>query len=123
MPKIFNFFLLGRANEECNLDPTVRFLKKEDLNPTQVRKLRYQGFCRKTCGLCDDIIFEKEPKKEEIKIGKSPEFSPPRPTPSRPRVKNFYRQVMGMSDSQFLLVRRIFNMHEGKRFLTNFYQV
>jgi len=59
---------LGRANEECNLDPTVRFLKKEDLNPTQVRKLRYQGFCRKTCGLCDDIIFEKEPKKEEIKI-------------------------------------------------------
>merc|ERR1711976_961114 len=50
---------LGRANEECHLDPTVRFLKKEDLTPTQVRKLRYQGFCRKTCGLCEDIIFEK----------------------------------------------------------------
>ena len=85
---------LGRANEECHLDPTVRLLKKEDLTPTQVRKLRYQGFCRKTCGLCDDIIFEKgEEKKDEIKIGK---FSPPRPTLSRPRVKNFYRQVMGM---------------------------
>merc|ERR1719232_17350 len=73
---------LGRANEECNLDPTVHLLKKEDLTPTQVRKLRYQGFCRKTCDLCDDIIFEKEAKKEEIKLGK---FSPPRPTPSRPR--------------------------------------
>jgi len=59
---------LGRANEECNLDPTVHHLKKEDLTPTQVRKLRYQGFCRKTCNLCDDIIFEKETKKEEIKI-------------------------------------------------------
>ena len=91
----------GRANEECNLDPTVHLLKKEDLTPTQVRKLRYQGFCRKTCDLCDDIIFEKEAKKEEIKLGK---FSPPRPTPSRPRVKNFYRQVMGRSDSEFLLV-------------------
>ena len=60
----------GRANEECNLDPTVHLLKKEDLTPTQVRKLRYQGFCRKTCDLCDDIIFEKEAKKEEIKLGK-----------------------------------------------------
>ena len=90
---------LGRANEECHLDPTVRLLKKEDLTPTQVRKLRYQGFCRKTCGLCDDIIFEKEKeKKDEIKIGK---FSPPRPTPSRPRVKNFYRQVMGMLNVNF----------------------
>jgi len=83
---------LGRANEECNLDPTVHHLKKEDLTPTQVRKLRYQGFCRKTCGLCDDIIFEKETKKEEIKLGKN--LTAPRPTPSRPRVKNFYRQVM-----------------------------
>ena len=109
--------VLGRANEECNLDPTVHHLKKEDLTPTQVRKLRYQGFCRKTCGLCDDIIFEKETKKEEIKLGK---FSPPRPTPSRPRVKNFYRQVMGRSNSQFLSVEYLKCM-KGEVFLTNFY--
>ena len=80
------------------------------MTPTQVRKLRYQGFCRKTCGLCEDIIFEKEDeKKDEIKIGK---FSPPRPTPSRPRVKNFYRQVMGMLESQFFIGDQNFYMHE-----------
>ena len=107
----------GRANEECNLDPTVHHLKKEDLTPAQVRKLRYQGFCRKTCDLCDDIIFEKETKKEEIKLGK---FSPPRPTPSRPRVKNFYRQVMGRSNSQLLPVEYLKCM-KWVDFLTIFY--
>jgi hypothetical protein len=56
---------LGRANKECDLDPAVYHLEKEDLTPTQVRKIRYRGFCRKTCGLCDDIIFDKEEKPEE----------------------------------------------------------